>query len=251
MVVVGLAACASLAMAQMKGANSQSSAPASSGAGTTSDSATSRAKPVAPKLAGGNEIGNPRALGKVAGESSPLCFQPGVGWQTVPQVPSASSGHSETKASAPAIAGAHPLGTSQGVSGQCGSSPASSVTVEVLKPGTPVGSRSTMKPISHSAVSLSQVGGSGDSADAVRAFGNHAYISPIKLRRMMRNAPDLETRIKLQELSSRVSGKAVHSSGVNQPGKQRKGMRRSSMTARRGGKAGSSRGSRAGPKTTN
>jgi hypothetical protein len=248
MVVVGLAACASLAMAQMKGTNSQSSAPASSGAGTTSDVAAFPAKPVAPKLAGGNETGSPRALGKVAGESSPLCFQSGLGWQTVPQGPSASGGHSVTKASAPGIAGAHPLGTSQGISGQCGSSPASSVTVEVLKPGTPVGSRSTMKPVSHSAVSLSQVAGSGDSADAVQAFGNHAYISPIKLHRMMRDVPDLETRIKLQELSSRVAGKAVHSSGRDQPGKQRKGMRRSSMTSTRDRKAGGGRGSRAGQK---
>jgi hypothetical protein len=108
------------------------------------------------------------------------------------------------KAASPGIAGAHPFGTSQGISGQCGSSPASTVSVEELKPGNPVSSRSATKPVPHSAVSLSQVAGSGDSADAVRTFGNHAYISPIKLRRMMRNASDLETRLKLQQLSNKA-----------------------------------------------
>jgi uncharacterized secreted protein with C-terminal beta-propeller domain len=102
------------------------------------------------------------------------------------------------KAGSSSIAGAHPFGTSQGGTGQCGGSlPSSSIPVEALKPGSPAPSQSTTKPASHSA-SLSQVAGSVDSADAVQAFGNHAYVSPIKLRRMTRNAPDLETKIKLQ-----------------------------------------------------
>jgi hypothetical protein len=250
MVVAGLAAYAALAMAQVNGGNSQSSAPVSSGAGMTSDSAASPAKPVAPKLAGGKETGNPRASGKVAGESSPLCFQPGIGWQRLPDVPSASGGHPMKKAASPGIAGAHPFGTSQGISGQCGSSPASTVSVEELKPGNPVSSRSATKPVPHSAVSLSQVAGSGDSADAVRTFGNHAYISPIKLRRMMRNASDLETRLKLQQLSNRMAGKAVHSSANYQPGKQR-GTHRSSTISTRGRKVGSSHGSTTDQKPTN
>ena len=33
-----------------------------------------------------------------------------------------------------------------------------------------------------------------------RAF--HAYISPIKLRRLIRNAPDFRTRMKLQQLQN-------------------------------------------------
>jgi hypothetical protein len=216
----------------------------------TSRSGASPAKPVAPKLAGGSKTGNSRALGKVARESTPLCFQPGVGWQTVPQAPSAFAGHSATKASAPGVAGAHPLGTSHGGSGQCGGSPASSIAVEVLKQESPVSSRSTTKPVSHS-TSLSQLAGSVDSADVVQAFANHAYISPIKLRRMMRNAPDLKTKIKLQELSGRGADKAVHSSGSYPADKQRKGMRRSSMTSTRGSKAGIRHGLRAGQNPTN
>jgi hypothetical protein len=250
MFAAGLFVSVSISVAQVIGGNSQSSAPGSSDAGTTSGLPASLAKPVAPRLAGGNKTGNPRAFGKVAGESSPLCFQPRVGWQTVPQAPSASGGHSVTKAGAPGVAGAHPLGTSQGGSGQCGGLPASSVRLEELKPGSQVSSQSTTKSVSHSA-SLSQVAGSVDSADAVQAFGNHAYISPIKLRRMMRNAPDLETKIKLEELSGRVADKAVHSSGNDRPGKQREGMHRSSMSSTRGRKVGSSRGSRAGKKPTN
>jgi hypothetical protein len=245
-VVAGLVACAALAMAQMKGA--QSSAPASSVAGMTSDTAAFPAKPAATKLAGSKE--NPRALGKVAGESSPLCFQPGVGWQRVPDLPSASGEHVMKKATSPGIAGAHPVGTSRGISGQCGSSPASTVSVEELKPGGPVSSRSATKAVPHSAVSLSQVAGSGNSPDAVQAFENHAYISPIKLRRMMRNAPDLETRIKLRELSTRVAAKAVRPSGNNRPGKQAEAMRRSSMKSTRSGKAGR-RGSTTDQKPTN
>ena len=240
MVVVGLVACAAMAVAQVKWA--QSSAPASSGAGMTSNSP---AEPVAPKLAGGKETGNPRALGRVAGESSPLCFQPGVGWQRVPAAPGASARQPMEKAASPGIAGAHPFEINQGISGQCGGSAKSSIPVEEFRPGSPASSQSTTKPISHSAISLSPVAGSGNSADAVQAFGNHAYLSPIKLRRMMRNAPDLQTRLKLQELNNRVAGNTVHSSANKRPGKQTEAMRRSSTKSTRGRKVDSGRDSRA------
>ena len=245
-VVVGLVACAAMAVAQVKWA--QSSAPASSGAGMTPDSP---AKPVAPKLAGGKETGSVRALGRVAGESSTLCFQPGVGWQRVPDAAGASAGHPKEKAASPGIAGAHPFGTSQGISGQCGGLSKSSIAVEESKPASAVSSPSTTKPVSHSAVSLSPVAGSGNSEDAVQAFGKHAYISPIKLRRMMRNAPDLETRLKLQELNSRVAGNTVHPSGNKRPGKQTEAMRRSSTKSTQGRQVDSGRDSRAGQNPKN
>jgi hypothetical protein len=46
---------------------------------------------------------------------------------------------------------------------------------------------------------------SGVSAAQVNSLKTHAYVSPIELRRMMRNAPDLQTRIKLQELQDRLA----------------------------------------------
>jgi len=41
----------------------------------------------------------------------------------------------------------------------------------------------------------------------VRAF--HAYTSSIKLRRLMRNAPDFRTRIKLQQLQNNLANSAA------------------------------------------
>jgi hypothetical protein len=58
-------------------------------------------------------------------------------------------------------------------------------------------------------MSFSQRAGSGDSLQAVQEVRTHAYISTIKLRWMMRNAPDLETRLKLQELNDELKKKPV------------------------------------------
>jgi hypothetical protein len=49
--------------------------------------------------------------------------------------------------------------------------------------------------------------GPNASASSIQAFETRAYMSPIKLRRMMRSAPDLETRLKLRELSERQTQK--------------------------------------------
>lgn len=43
--------------------------------------------------------------------------------------------------------------------------------------------------------------GPSSSASSVKELEGHAYVSPIKLRKMMRNAPDLETRLRLRRLS--------------------------------------------------
>lgn len=46
---------------------------------------------------------------------------------------------------------------------------------------------------------------SGVSAAQINSLKTHAYVSSIELRRMMRNASDLQTRIKLQELQDRLA----------------------------------------------
>jgi hypothetical protein len=53
----------------------------------------------------------------------------------------------------------------------------------------------------------------GSSTNSIQEFETQAYISPIKLRRMMRNAPDLETRFKLRELSEEEMKKPSKSAG--------------------------------------
>jgi hypothetical protein len=55
------------------------------------------------------------------------------------------------------------------------------------------------------------------SAEQVKVLKSHAYVSSITLRRMMRNASDMETRIKLRELQSKQSHKA-HVSTVRSKG---------------------------------
>jgi len=49
---------------------------------------------------------------------------------------------------------------------------------------------------------------SGVSAAQVNGLKAHAYVSSLALRRMMRSAPDLETRIKLQELQDYLAKKS-------------------------------------------
>lgn len=44
--------------------------------------------------------------------------------------------------------------------------------------------------------------------DRLNVFKNRAYVSSIEIRRMMRQAPDLMTRIRLQELQGRLAGSA-------------------------------------------
>lgn len=49
----------------------------------------------------------------------------------------------------------------------------------------------------------SQRASSNAAADGVKSLTTHAYISPIKLRRNMRNAPDLQSRLQLRRLESK------------------------------------------------
>jgi hypothetical protein len=49
---------------------------------------------------------------------------------------------------------------------------------------------------------------SGVSAAQINGLKAHAYVSSLELRRMMRSAPDLETRIKLQELLDNLAKKS-------------------------------------------
>jgi hypothetical protein len=50
--------------------------------------------------------------------------------------------------------------------------------------------------------------GPSSSENSVQELESHAYVSPIKLRKMMRSAPDLETRLKLRRRSETEKGKS-------------------------------------------
>ena len=201
-----------------------------------------------------NNIGNTLASGAIPGESSPLCFQPGIGWRHAPQTALRSAGRLTANTATggglgiqtgrPRIAGTPPSGTSRRIPDECKSSLASGAATEALMAGKPTqapnsASRTTnmnlgaqdwlransalnpasglassrlkmgLSPIPYSAMSFSQRAGSGDSLQAVQELRTHAYISTIELRRMMRNAPDLETRLKLQELNDELKKKPV------------------------------------------
>ena len=63
----------------------------------------------------------------------------------------------------------------------------------------------------------------GISSNPVNDLKSHAYISSIVLRRMMRTAPDLQTRIKLQELQNKLSNKSYISATSSKGNQAAKG----------------------------
>jgi hypothetical protein len=189
------------------------------------------------------------ATGAVPGESPGLCFQPGIGWQRVPQnsvdfthktspvggststteVGASSSGMSQV--SQDQCAGIMANGSARGavveniVAGK--QSPAADSNIRttnanfgvqnwldadtLLNPAsTSAATRLTMglRPSLADSKHFSQGTGPSSSANSVQEFEAHAYISPIKLRKMMRSAPDLETRLKLRKLSEKQKGKS-------------------------------------------
>jgi hypothetical protein len=129
-------------------------------------------------------------------EASPLCFQPGVGWQRTP------------------IVTGRPTDVSQKAGNECSSSLALGAAVEASKAGALVQTSSspgrTVKPtigVTDAAPAnpgtLFHPPAVRDPSESAQELATHAYISPIKLRRMMRNAPDLETRLAVRKLSAK------------------------------------------------
>jgi hypothetical protein len=190
------------------------------------------------------DIRNSLETGGIPGLVSRLCFQPGVGWQPVPSVPfkpvhaagSVTAGGSEgiyqqlsetkprTPSQCPGMLGnasasgggieglivakmaqsrnsvrvaSTNAGTQDWLHANSVINPASSVSAQKLIMGLTSGSSASKQ--------YSQGTDSNVSEDQVRDLARHAYISPIKLRRMMRNVPDLETRIAMRESSDELA----------------------------------------------
>lgn len=58
--------------------------------------------------------------------------------------------------------------------------------------------------------------GTANPAAPITAFQHDAYISPIKMRQLIRNAPDIETRLKLRQIQTRVEKQESSNSRLDQ-----------------------------------
>jgi hypothetical protein len=196
-----------MALAQASTVNSQTGLAASSPIAIQSGSAISKkssSKFTRPKAS--SSVKSMQPSGTTPKVSSLLVFQPGVGWQHAPQVPVGSARSVIANSGTRADHGiATPLsGTSKGISGENSSSPSSGAAVEGSKSGK----------------STQRTGPSG--SGAVNELAHRAYISPIELRRQMRNEPDLKTRIKLRRLNDKLTTKSAMHSESDQKKRDRK-----------------------------
>ena len=226
-------------------ARAQSGGAASSGK-PSSGAALQEAQPAVVTTA--KKSGNKRSMiaGASAQGGLRLCFQPGVGWQRVPlsavggardTSESGSSGGTGVKESTLSgtakSAYAQPSGASQATNTECpGSSPsaaASGTSVDShaqsmtsidstgMNKGAQgrLGANSAINPASTGSPLSGTMGRTSMTARGESAFGastngvkNQAYTSSIELRRMIRSAPDLQTRMRLQRLQDNLAQKS-------------------------------------------
>jgi hypothetical protein len=214
------------------------------------------------KMARAGNIRRSLNTGAIPNESPVLCFQSGIGWRRVPtgklngpRTPgSCSSDKIEASGSAAGVSSqsayAQPNSAKQGLSPEVDmedvstdnhaqkvpfahSTSVNSGTLAAL-PGNALFSRAmgaasgrrmmALKSMPSGSPHLSAGSKPGASFNPVGDLQFHAYISSIVLRRMIRTAPDLQTRIKLQGLQKKLSNQSYIStapSRESQPMKAR------------------------------
>ena len=189
------------------------------------------------------------ARNSIATPSPGLCFQPGVGWQrnltgqpsgSATQPASASAGGAN-----PPTVDARLLIAKQPHSADCGgiltekkelgggietsailspnqairsaaSTKVGAVTSLQVTPFHPNGSaglnsmRTTPSAMLSAPTHFASDAGPDEHSDLVSERAFHAYISSIKLRRLIRNAPDFRTRMKLEQLQNNPATKFHH-----------------------------------------
>jgi len=174
------------------------------------------------------KTGNSRSspAGKSMAEPSPvLCFQPGVGWRRVPtgQPHGSATGDASGPAEEAKLLSAkqarsdecvETLRDKKGLRGSIETPAILNPDRAVTKPGafTPLQVNSPLHP-NGSAASEAY-----EDSDQVGGRAYHAYISPIKLRRLIRNAPDYRTRKKFQQLQNHSAPKLHHARADTKPG---------------------------------
>jgi hypothetical protein len=193
------------------------------------------------------KLGNSRRLPDLGSMAPGLCFQPGVGWQRILAGPPAASAARASNDAAgeanPQSLHAKLLSAKQAHSAECAgglpdrkalgadvetlavfdpnrtirstvsTKPGSFISLRAKSPFHPDGSaalnlgRMTPSAMPSDPMSSASEKGRDDSSDQVSDRTFHAYISPIKLRRLMRNAPDFKSRMKMQQLQSGLATK--------------------------------------------
>lgn len=175
----------------------------------------------------GNSRGSP-ARKSIAHASPGLCFQPGVGWQRIlagqhngsaapgakqaqsVECPGISTNKGELGAGAGTPAILNPNRSIRSAGSARPSSVTSSQVHAPLHPSSNAGLHS-MAMIPNAAPSapthFASEAGPDEHADQLGARAFHAYISSIKLRKSIRNAPDFRTRMRLQQLQNNPATK--------------------------------------------
>jgi hypothetical protein len=211
-------------------------------ANTVASSQTAQSGPAAGQVVSRQtrKSGNGRSslvAGVIPGTLPGLCFQPGVGWQRVPPEPSGAPAKLGTNDSpvleaSGSASGANPQSiyaqSSRAKpvhSSECGgistnqkaltagaeeftifNRPASIRSAGLTKPGTlPLQVNSAHHANGSAGPAPTYIASDAEPdvrADQVNVRAFHAYVSSIKLRRLIRNAPDYRTRIKLQQLEN-------------------------------------------------
>jgi hypothetical protein len=185
----------------------------------------------------------PQGKGAVSNKSPRLCFFPGVGWVATPMAPASDAAASKLEdvaipASKLVSGRRQPSGTKPAASDGCSEISGDTNAIEgsiqnartdrfaqrmTLPHSTTMGGErqgeahsdaslnpaistalTGMNSVPHAGIHPSAGSRSGWLVDAARTRGSHAYISSIKLRRMIRSAPDIETRMKLRELQTKL-----------------------------------------------
>jgi hypothetical protein len=192
------------------------------------------------KTAKAGNIGRSLNTGSLPKEPPVLYFQPGIGWQSIPtgklsggDTPGRSSSNSAKQGLAPEVrmgditTGIHAQTVASArLPGMSAGTLPSLQGTSLVNPasGAASGRRTVaLGSMPSGSTHRSSGGEPGISSNQVSDLKSHAYISSIVLRRMIRTAPDLETRIKLQEIQGKLSSKS-HASSVSSKGdRARKG----------------------------
>jgi hypothetical protein len=195
----------------------------------------------------GNGRASP-ARNSIAETSPVLRFQPGVGWQRIPTGQPNGSSTRDARGPAgavnPASVDAKSMSAKQAGPGEsagilsdkkrlgavettailspnrairsAGSTKLGAVTSLQVTPFHPNGStgmnsmRTTPSAMPSAPTHFASKDGPDEHSDLVGERAFHAYISPIKLRRLIRNAPDFRTRMKLEQLQNNPATKLHH-----------------------------------------
>jgi hypothetical protein len=207
------------------------------------------------------------ARNSTAKTSPGLCFQPGVGWQPIASGPAGGPNPHSVYPTSLSAKQSHSF-ECPGILTDNGELGAGIGTSAILnpnrsirsagsaKPGAVTSSRAPLHPNSAGVHSMAGTpsalpsapthfaseAGPEEHSDQLGARAFHAYISPIQLRKAIRNASDFRTRMKLQQLQNNQVTKLHNTRTDAKPGKPTHGERVRATPLRRSDTKSRSRG---------